>query len=284
MIKKNSRIIVYIVKLFMHIHEFLHSVFNINIKGVSFFYKFLNYEDYFRFGNKFLFYNPKVRGSYARLINGKYNETETHIFLRHILNTFSNMNFTLVEVGGNVGEFLIDFGGDNQIDKFYIFEPQIECVLSLNKTVEKNNFKNVLIVPKAAYDTNGFVSFKKTESFSGSNIDTNGNSDLKVETVTIDTININQKNIIMLIDAEGAELKIMKGARNLIQREIPLIIFEYNYVTKQYFEIENVYEELGRDYKIFRLSKNGILDEKLREKNWNLVAININGLFKRLSE
>jgi FkbM family methyltransferase len=279
---KNNTFTVFIVKLFMRVHEYFHTVLNINLKGVGFFYKHLNYEDYFRFGKKFLYYNPNVRGSYARLINGKYNEPETHIFIRNILNRFNDTVFTLVEVGGNVGEFLIDFGGEKQIEKFYVFEPQSECISALNKTVIKNNFKNVSVVPKAAYDSDGYVSFEKTESFSSSHIDVNGNSEFKVETVAIDSLNINPKNLIMLLDAEGAELKIMRGARALIKKEIPLIIFEYNFVTKEHFSIDEVLRELGGDYRLYRLIKNGKLNGDLEGNIWNLVAVNKNGFFKNV--
>jgi len=278
--KKNNSFAVFAAKTFMRMHTFFHNAFNINIKGVSFFYKFLNNEDYIKFGDKELFYNPKVRGSYARLINSKYNETETHIFIRKVLNLFPGSAFNLVEVGGNVGEFLVDFGGDKQIEKFYLFEPQEECVYALTKTIEKNKFENVILTPKAVYDSPGYVSFDKSESFSSSHIDTSGNNEFKVETVSLDSVNINPCNLIMLLDAEGAELKIAKGAKKLIRDNLPLVIFEYNYITKEHFEIEEMQEELGSEYEIYRLNSGGGLDKNMKGKVWNLVAVNRNSIFK----
>jgi FkbM family methyltransferase len=282
--KNNNLLAVFAAKTFMRMHTFFHNAFNLNLKGVSFFYKFLNNEDYIRFGGKELFYNPKVRGSYARLINGKYNETETHIFIRNVLNLFPSDKFTIVEVGGNVGEFLVDFGGDKQVEKFYIFEPQDECVYALNKTIDKNNFGNVILTPKAVYDAPGFVSFDKSESFSSSHIDTSGNNEFMVETISLDSVNINPDNLIMLLDAEGAELKIVRGAKKLINENLPLIIFEYNHITKLHFEIEEMQDELGSDYEIYRLNQEGAIDKNMSGKMWNLVAVNINSIFKKIPQ
>jgi len=280
--KNNNLLAVFAAKTFMRMQTFFHNAFNLNLKGVRFFYKFLNNEDYIRFGGKELFYNPKVRGSYARLINGKYNETETHIFIRNVLNLFSSEKFTIVEVGGNVGEFLVDFGGDKQVEKFYIFEPQDECVYALKKTIDKNNFGNVILTPKAVYDAPGFVSFDKSESFSSSHIDTSGNNEFKVETTSLDSVNINPDKLIMLLDAEGAELKIVKGSKKLINESLPLIIFEYNHITKLHFEINEMQDELGSDYEIFRLNQEGAIDKNMSGKVWNLVAVNKNSFFKKI--
>lgn len=280
--KNNNLLAVFAAKTFMRMHTFFHNAFKLNLKGVSFFYKFLNNEDYIRFGGKELFYNPKVRGSYARLINGKYNETETHIFIRNVLNLFPSDKFTIVEVGGNVGEFLVDFGGDKQVEKFYIFEPQDECVYALKKTIDKNNFGNVILTPKAVYDAPGFVSFDKSESFSSSHIDTSGNNEFKVETTSLDSVNIKPDKLIMLLDAEGAELKIVKGSKKLIYESLPLIIFEYNHITKLHFEINEMQDELGSDYEIFRLNQEGAIDKNMSGKVWNLVAVNKNSFFKKI--
>jgi hypothetical protein len=64
----------------------------------------------------------------------------------------------------------------------------------------------------------------------------------------------------------------MKGGRNLIQKSNPLIVFEYNHVTKEHFSIEEVQSELGHNYDIYKLDKKGNLNCNLKN-TWNLVAI-----------
>ena len=67
----------------------------------------------------------------------------------------------------------------------------------------------------------------------------------------------------MLIDVEGSELEVLKGGREFILRNNPLIIFEYNEVTKSVFKLEQVYELFPKNqWALFRLRKEGLLYQK----------------------
>ena len=41
--------------------------------------------------------------------------------------------------------------------------------------------------------------------------------------------------VIMLIDVEGYEVKVMEGANQFLKDKKPIIVFEYNWVSKKYF-------------------------------------------------
>ncbi|MCK5347609.1 MAG: FkbM family methyltransferase, partial [Candidatus Heimdallarchaeota archaeon] len=94
-----------------------------------------------------------------------------------------------------------------------------------------------------------------------------------IECSTIDTeLNLKGDPGILLIDVEGAELKVIKGGMNFVQDCEPLIIFEFNDLTKKYFSMEELKEVLGEKYSIFRLRKDSMLDVDFSD-TWNCVAI-----------
>ena len=62
------------------------------------------------------------------------------------------------------------------------------------------------------------------------------------------------------------------GGAWLIQRLKPLVLFEYNFVSKKYFDVKTIKEILGRTYTIFRLRKDAMLDSHV-ENAWNCLAI-----------
>ena len=78
--------------------------------------------------------------------------------------------------------------------------------------------------------------------------------------------------VLMLIDVEGAELRVLTGARKLIDRLHPLIIFEFNEVSRRDFQLEQIRAVLGEGYTIHRLRPDGWLDDDLRQ-TWNCVAV-----------
>ena len=83
---------------------------------------------------------------------------------------------------------------------------------------------------------------------------------------------------ILLIDVEGAELNVLKGGRSFITNNSPLIIFEYNEVSKKYFNLKDVQTVLGKNYKIYRLKADRYLDENY-DGTWNMVAVHSNSPF-----
>jgi hypothetical protein len=52
----------------------------------------------------------------------------------------------------------------------------------------------------------------------------------------------------------------------------PVIIFEYNHVTKEHFKLEEVESELGNEYRLYGLNSKGKLDNNFNN-TWNLVAL-----------
>jgi hypothetical protein len=78
---------------------------------------------------------------------------------------------------------------------------------------------------------------------------------------------------LLLIDVEGAEYEVILGAKNFINKVKPLIIMEYNQISKKFYKITDILSILGENYKVFRLNKFGKLDKEL-DNTCNVVFVN----------
>jgi hypothetical protein len=100
-----------------------------------------------------------------------------------------------------------------------------------------------------------------------------------VEITTIDkellSSDFDTNLVIMLIDVEGFELKVLKGSKEFISKYKPIIIFEFHDETKKVFKVEEVLEVVGEEYEIFKIDNNGNMLNDLTH-SWNCVLINKN--------
>jgi FkbM family methyltransferase len=271
-----------ITKIVAYVHEYFHTNFNFNIRGLGFLYRQFKTDRYLNVNGGKLFFNHKIADNYGRLINGRYNEPETHIFIDKAISILDS-KCIFVEVGGNIGEFVIDYSMNAKVEKIYVFEPQPEQSKSIENTININNFNKTVLVKKPVYSSEQDIIFNIPENNASSAGITNSTlGGLKMITTTLDAkIESNKLPHIVLIDVEGAELEVLKGGINLIRDNRPLIIFEYNFVSKKSFHYKEVQNFLGDDYKIFRLNRKGLIDNEL-DNAWNLVAINCNSAFSKL--
>jgi FkbM family methyltransferase len=229
-----------------------------------------------------MLFNHQIADNYGRLLCNNFNEPETHLFLDKV---FANEhNFHFVDIGANIGEFLLDYSDHRNLVKLTAFEPQPEQNKVLQQSILLNNFIKTTVVAKPVAEATKEILFNfNSKNSTASGITNDTGIGTKLLSTSIDeyfTDNSSEK-FVFLIDTEGAELDIMKGGRKLIQQSQPLIIFEYNHVTEKHFSLEEVRTELGPTYSIFQLEQSGELSTRFK-KIWNLVAIPNNDTFKYL--
>lgn len=87
----------------------------------------------------------------------------------------------------------------------------------------------------------------------------------------------------MLIDVEGAEPLVLESRTNFINQNHPLIIFEYNHVSKKYFNLDDIYKIIGNQHQVYRLKGDGTLDSDF-SMSWNCVAVHIDSAFYKIIE
>lgn len=273
----------FVVKQYIKIYRLIQKYFGLNIKGLGYMLDKIDKDFIFEVENKKFYFNNQIARSYSVMINGSWIEPETHLFVNSILN-LSSENIDFIDVGANIGEMVFDFSHHENIGKVIAIEPNPEAVEALRKTKEINNLEFVDILGTVATDKKQIIEFPiDMRSPTGSSMYTLNSKDfLELESITIDEITQqkldNDRLSILLIDVEGYEKLVLEGAKYFISSNKPLIIFEYNLVSKQHFNLDDIQRILPSQYEIFRLNSFAKLDKNF-DDTWNCVAINKDSVF-----
>ncbi len=167
--------------------------------------------------------------------NIKYDRLTTSI-LKRVLKPDSNC----IDVGCHKGEILNLMIKCSPKGKHYAFEP----IPYLFNDLELNFKNRVNIYPYALSDSTGETSFqlvKNAPAYSGIkkrryDIEKPEIEEIKVELNTLDTIIPTDVEIHFIkIDVEGGEFGVMKGAKELLKRNRPIIIFECGLGASEFY-------------------------------------------------
>lgn len=166
----------------------------------------------------------------AVLSRGKLFEPE----VINIAKKYIKKGTAVLDIGANFGQMTIEFsklagnGG-----KIYSFEAQEYVFKFLEKNIKNNHLTNVVPIQKAVWDKEGeTLNFLDLElncgaMYSGNSVTGNSNNTKAVKTITIDSLNIQEKISFMKVDIEGADIFALRGARETIMKNRMPIIFEY---------------------------------------------------------
>ncbi len=271
----------YIAKFYSFLFGLFHDVFHFNLPRISKILKSIKKDHIISINNQKLYLNHKIANCYVRLINGQYAEPETHIFFKNLLNTIP-FNVQFIDIGASIGEMILDMACQLKVDIIHAYEPLKDCanVLRINNLL--NNYNHVQIHEKPISNeiNTVYIDNRGTQqSIIKYNLDIDSSGTTPVETTTLDNeFNISNMPTVLLIDVEGHELKVLKGGTKFITNNKPIIIFEYNFVSKRYYSLDDIRIVLGKDYLIFRLNRKGKLDSNFG-KTWNCVAIHNKSVF-----
>jgi len=155
---------------------------------------------------------------------------------KFLINFFGKKKIIAIDVGANLGGYTDLLLKNVNLKELHIFEPSKKCLRYLKK---KYNKKNIFINDNALSNINKITTFYENEVLSQSSLHNKKNkfnSNLKnietykVHCVSLDNyyLNLKKKQIDLLkIDAEGEDLKILKGSTKLlINKKIKLIKIE----------------------------------------------------------
>lgn len=178
---------------------------------------------------KFSIFLPAILQVKLRGYFGRNKEVEISV-LRKII----NRGDIAIDVGAHHGIYT------NQLKKLvgnkgkiYAIEPQNELYEYLLLAFKK--YKNIILINAAAYNVisnqqlftpihngslaTGGASLKKQSA---------QNSITSVDTITIDSLNLNRCNFIK-IDVEGGELNVLEGSLNTIRKFHPILLIEIDF-------------------------------------------------------
>jgi FkbM family methyltransferase len=198
---------------------------------------------------------------------------------RNIILTKTILKFKkgcVVEVGANIGTETISFS-DICLDNVYAFEPYEQNYSEIINQKQKNKRTNLFVFKKAASDFVGQAQFNIPSidsSGSGSIVSINEKLSKDKVTVEVTTLDEELKNVddfsTIVIDVEGNEYNVLKGAKNIIKNHKPFIILEVNKkllnATKnnEFVEMYNFINSF--EYEMFHIKKIGL--EKVNVNNF----------------
>jgi FkbM family methyltransferase len=228
------------------------------------------------------FFDHRIAGTYIRMAGGSPTEPETQSFLRFVADSL-NEPVTFIDVGTNIGEMVVPMAAHKNVRRVIGFEPHPICGEVCRKNLALNALEaDVRSMVVGDGSAQAYVVDPRYAPTSGIRRDLPDAT--RTPTVTLDDQLMGVSGTtILLIDVEGAELDVMKGGRNFIATHKPLVIFEYNYVNRALYGLDEVRAVLGEGYDVVRLRRDGRLDRDL-EDTWNCVAIPRASIFATITE
>jgi len=236
------------------------------IFSYSKFYFKVNISKYgeFKLHNKFFFSNFE---NWSEKHNSLFNEAIDQ----------SSDKKIIIDVGAHIGLFsLCAAKNSKSYSKIYAFEPSQVNYSYFENHIKKNNFENKIKPFKLLLgDTIKILDFFSEKDVSGKNSTVNYSNFKKIEKVnqtTLDTFCYENQVIpdIIKIDAEGAELDILRGSKVILKKYKPTIYLSVHPKILSYKNqsTDEVYKFLKNfDYRIFDKNfleiKNLNLDEYL---------------------
>ncbi len=210
---------------------------------------------------------------------GSYESVDSSMIYRII-----EKNYTVFDIGGNIGWYTNHIASMLTNGKIYAFEPIPETYQKLTNNVLLNGFQNIVLENFAFSDKQDKIKFFYSPitpgAASSQNITENQNiQELECITNTVDNyVATNQIGKIDFIkcDVEGAEFMVFKGAKHTIEQHKPIVFSEmlrkwsakFNYHPN---DIIQFYRDLG--YHCYVASQNGLVpfglvDENTEETNF----------------
>lgn len=161
------------------------------------------------------------------ILNGGVHEDTTIDFIKSV-------SGTIIHVGAGFGDFLPAL---KNCDKVITFEPNPLMYKSALETIKLNNISNVEIHPYAIGNHDG-TSLLKIKDNEGkemgprSEIDKSGE---QVNMVKLDSfIDKDDKISLIHLDLEGYEFEALMGAKDIIERDKPIIVLEIDHRAVTY--------------------------------------------------
>lgn len=181
--------------------------------------------------------------------------------LLNLLRGMVGLGDVVIDVGANEGYISIPLALKvGEQGRVYSIEPHPANVATLKENIGLNNLINVTVIPKAVSDEKGIMTFYGDRAW-GTLINSHMTGESKTEVDLLDNI-IQVPVKLIKIDVEGNEIRVIRGAKNLIQTFKPIIVFEVNlsYLAYVDISINETFDFLkGNGYQIFK-ERNGELE------------------------
>ena len=151
----------------------------------------------------------------------------------HVLRKYLMAGSIFVDIGANLGwHSAVGSAAVGPTGRVYAIEPNPDNARLIAHTVQRNDLTNVELLPFALSERTGFAAFRSAIGSNGGFAWGNDPSFIDpavtiVPTMRFDDLDIAHVDVIKM-DVEGAEPMVMRGAVEMIERDHPVIIFEFS--------------------------------------------------------
>lgn len=220
------------------------------------------------------------------VVLGAYEPDERAFIVSHL-----RAGDVALDVGANIGFFSILMAAQvGPAGHVYSFEPLNRNAALLERSVAENRFQTRVTVTRAAVaeaqGTLELISPRVTNNWGGAYLRTDSSEVpadhelLSVPIVTLDTCALRRPVRLIKLDAEGAEMRVLRGAKAILQQDRPVILVELNQqqlASVSRCSASDVINEMVRlGYRCFTLGSGGQLGNEIT--GYDGVAI-INAVF-----
>ncbi len=215
---------------------------------------------------------------------GEWAEAELQLF-KYLLSDNTNC----IEVGSNIGMHSVPLSMICASGTVYCYEPQRPIFHILCANIALNNRLNIVAKHSAVGENKAHAKIETSNydkawnygSFSiESGFSVEDNFDAKITKDSVDVITLDAdigedtKISLIKIDAEGFELQVLRGARQLIERDRPDIFVEVNSAES----IVSVMKELSQ----YNYEGYWFFSSRFRPDNFNLSSYQVGGFDRNI--
>jgi FkbM family methyltransferase len=181
-------------------------------------------------------------------IEGEHIFKQVPWYERKLLDYIRGLNLQgeYIDVGGNIGNHSLFFLNHCPSTKVYIFEPEDLCYSILETNLKGNTKKEYESFNCAAWDKEAvlkLVRFESTNNTGLSHVEEGDGGNIFANSLD-NLIPWEARVVLLKVDTEGSETKVLQGAINLIKSNYPTIVCEAA-TTEEFEEINNILVPLG---------------------------------------
>lgn len=147
-----------------------------------------------------------------------------------LISKYAKPGNAVIDVGAHSGYFTICLSDAVGSDgKVYAFEASPIIYTELQETVGSNGLANVETINKAVSDEVGHIDFFLAPTWKSeiSSMRPGDGNKTAIEAVTLDSVIPDSQPVSFVkIDVEGAEMKVLTGMKDIIQRDHPTMVIE----------------------------------------------------------
>jgi len=156
---------------------------------------------------------------------------EPHV--ERVLRRFLAPGSVFVDIGANVGWHTALASAAVGVDgHVYAIEPNPDNARLIAHTIERNRLANVHLLPIALGESTGYAAFRSAIGSNGGFLNHDERDSLDPNVTIVPTIRFDDLHIphvdVVKIDVEGAEPIVFRGATQTIERDHPIIVFEFS--------------------------------------------------------